>query len=65
MFGHDSIPISEPFSLKVRKDDDSLYTQGAMELAELGIGNYETCLESLRKCHGDKEAAVDMILSQQ
>ena len=36
-----------------------------MELAELGIGNYETCLEALRKCHGDKEAAVDMILSQQ
>jgi hypothetical protein len=36
-----------------------------MEVAELGIGNYETCLEALRKCQGDKEAAVNMILSQQ
>jgi len=64
VFGPNQYPISEPFIIKVSKQESNEIIQAAKELVDLGIGTLDVCLAALRMCDGDKEAAVNHILGQ-
>ena len=64
VFGPDHLPVSQPFSFKVKKAENKDLNAAVAELVELCIGNQEICKEALIKFGGDKEAAIDWILNQ-
>jgi len=64
VFGANGHLLSE-FIINLASEADPQFINEALELAELGIATFEKCLEALRYCQGDKDQAVEFILSSQ
>lgn len=60
--------FGEHVNLKVKVTDsasEEKFFKTAINLTEAGLGSFDECLEAVKKCNGDENAACEMLVSQE
>jgi len=66
-FGPRHYPFGQGFSVKVKVSEgesELALFKAALTLAEAGMGTFDECVEALRKCNMDENAALQMLVEK-
>lgn len=66
-FGPKNASFGQPFTVKVQVSEGAselnIY-KAAITLAEAEMGTFDECVEALRTCRGDENAALQMLIEK-